>query len=162
MVKVKKVSIHTDGGCKPNPGPGGYGVVLRYMKHRKELSGGFRRTTNNRMEIYAAIAGLASLKEHCSVEVYTDSQYLANAIAKGWALRWQRNGWMRTKQEKALNSDLWEELLKLTSFHDVEFKWVRGHAGDTDNERCDLLAGRARKRPDLAPDLGYESTPSPS
>lgn len=152
----KPVIIYTDGACLGNPGPGGYGVVLIYGKHRKELSGGFRLTTNNRMELSAAIAGLKSLKTPCIVTLHTDSQYLVNAMTKGWALKWREQGWMRTKKDRAQNPDLWEQMLALCSRHDVSFKWVRGHAGDMENERCDTLATTAARRNDLPPDEGYE------
>jgi ribonuclease HI len=123
---MKHVTLYTDGGCIDNPGPGGYGVVLLYDSHRKELSGGYRRTTNNRMEILAAISGLEALKEPCRVTLYSDSQYLVNAIKKGWARRWQANRWMRSNKEKAINPDLWERLLELCSIHKVQFEWIRG------------------------------------
>jgi ribonuclease HI len=152
---MKHVTLYTDGGCLHNPGPGGYGVILLYDSHRKELSGGFRRTTNNRMEIFAAIAGLEALKEPCSVTLVSDSQYLVYAIQKGWARRWQANGWRRSNKEKAINPDLWERLLKLCAVHDVRFQWVRGHAGHRENERCDELATAAAKCPDLPIDVGY-------
>jgi ribonuclease HI len=152
---MKNVALYTDGGCSHNPGPGGYGVILLYDSHRKELSGGFRRTTNNRMEIFAAIAGLEALKEPCTVTLVSDSQYLVYAIQKGWARRWQANGWKRSNKEKAINPDLWERLLKLCAVHDVRFQWVRGHAGHSENERCDELAKAAAKRPDLPIDAGY-------
>jgi ribonuclease HI len=160
MKKPKHVTIYTDGACIDNPGPGGYGVVMVYGSHRKELSGGFRRTTNNRMEIFAAIAGLEALREPCRVTLFSDSQYLVNAIKKGWALRWQAKGWMRNREEKALNPDLWEKLLKLCEIHDVKFAWVRGHAGHRENERCDELATAAARAQNLARDAGYER-PSP-
>ena len=153
---MKQVRLYTDGGCLRNPGPGGYGVVLLYDSHRKELSGGYRRTTNNRMEILAAIAGLAALKEPCSVTLYSDSQYLVHAMQKGWARQWRRNGWRRGNKEKAINPDLWERLLELCAIHEVRFEWVRGHAGHLENERCDLLANSAARGPDLAVDEGYE------
>jgi len=153
---MKNVTLYTDGGCIRNPGPGGYGVVLIYGGHRKELSGGFRSTTNNRMEIYAAIAGLEAIKEPCSVTVYSDSQYLVNAIQKGWAKRWQANAWKRNKREKAINPDLWERLLELCDIHTVRFEWVRGHAGQKENERCDQLAGEAARGSRLDIDKGYE------
>lgn len=156
MKSIKQVKIYTDGGCIYNPGPGGFGVVLLYNSHRKELSGGYRRTTNNRMEIYAAIAGLEALKEPCHVTLFSDSQYLVNAIQKKWARRWQANGWRRNKEEKALNPDLWERLLKLCDIHRVEFVWVRGHAGQKENERCDELAKAAARNTNLAIDKGYE------
>ncbi|MCL5781279.1 MAG: ribonuclease HI [Bacillota bacterium] len=150
---LKNVTIYTDGACSGNPGPGGYGVVMLYKDHRKEMSAGFRDTTNNRMEILAAIVGLESLQERCNVTIYTDSQYLINAIEKGWAKKWRANGWMRNKKEPALNADLWERLLKLCERHNVKFVWVRGHSGNPENERCDRLAVEASKQPDLPPDI---------
>ena len=153
---LKQVTIYTDGACLGNPGPGGYGAVLLYGEHRRELSGGFRRTTNNRMEILAAIAGLSALKEKCRVLLYSDSQYLVNAIEQGWAERWRANGWRRNKSEKALNPDLWAELLKLVEANKVEFRWIRGHAGHPENERCDRLAMEAAQGKNLAIDFGYE------
>jgi ribonuclease HI len=158
MSDLKRVILYTDGGCKNNPGPGGYGVVLLYNSNRKELSGGFRLTTNNRMEIYAAIAGLSALKEPCSVTVFSDSQYLVHAIEKGWARRWQANGWKRNAKEKAINPDLWEKLLSLCEIHQVEFKWLRGHAGASENERCDELATAASSSPGLPVDEYYENS----
>jgi len=152
---MKNVILYTDGGCINNPGPGGYGVVLLYDSHRKELSGGFRKTTNNRMEILAAIAGLEALKEPCRVTLFSDSQYLVFAIQKGWALKWQANGWRRNNKERAINPDLWERLLKLCEIHEVQFRWVRGHAGHSENERCDELAKAAARSPDLVADPGY-------
>jgi ribonuclease HI len=153
---MKHVTLYTDGGCINNPGPGGYGVVLLYSSHRKELSGGYRWTTNNRMEITAAIAGLKALKEPCRVTLYSDSQYLVNAITKGWARQWQANGWRRSNKEQAINPDLWEQLLKLCEPHQARFEWVRGHAGSSENERCDQLAAAAARNSNLAIDLGYE------
>ena len=153
---MKQVTLYTDGGCINNPGPGGYGVILIYDAHRKELSQGYRRTTNNRMEILAAIAGLEALKEPCRVTLHSDSQYLVHAIQKGWARRWQANGWKRNAKEKAVNPDLWERLLELCSIHEVEFKWVRGHAGHSENERCDELAKAAARGSALAIDEAYE------
>ena len=155
---MKNVVIYTDGGCDPNPGRGGFGVVLLYGGHRKELSGGFQRTTNNRMEIMAAIVGLETLKVRCSVTVLTDSQYLVAAIMKGWAKRWRRQGWMRSKNERAINADLWERLLLLCDRHAVKFEWVRGHNGNAENERCDELAGQALAKPHLPTDAGYGTT----
>jgi ribonuclease HI len=153
---MKNVELYTDGACSYNPGPGGYGVVLIYGAHRKELSAGFRRTTNNRMEILAAIAGLEALKEPCCITLYSDSQYLVDSIEKGWAVRWQANGWKRNRKEKAVNPDLWERLLALCKIHKVQFEWVRGHAGHKENERCDRLATAAAQGSDLAVDEGYE------
>ena len=152
----KQITIYTDGACLKNPGLGGYGVVLLYADHRKELSGGFRLTTNNRMEIFAAIAGLESLKEPCEVDLYSDSQYVVNAISKGWAKRWKTKGWMRNDKDKALNPDLWERLLQLCDRHRVTFHWVRGHSGNVENERCDRLATTAAKGDNLPEDEGYK------
>jgi len=152
----KQITIYTDGGALGNPGPGGYGVVLRYNNYSKELSGGYRCTTNNRMELMAAITGLQALKEPCNVTLHTDSKYLVNGIMRGWAKRWRANGWMRNKKEKALNADLWEELLKLCERHKVDFVWVKGHAGNPDNERCDALSKAAASQEDLPPDAIYE------
>ncbi len=153
---MKQVTIYTDGACLGNPGPGGYGAVLLYAEHRKELSAGYRLTTNNRMEIMAAVAGLEALKEKCKVLLYSDSQYLVNAIEKGWAARWRANGWRRNKHDMALNPDLWERLLESIERHKVTFQWVRGHAGNPENERCDQLAMAAAQGDSLAVDAGYE------
>ena len=158
MSSRQEVSIYTDGACIGNPGPGGYGVVLVHGDHRQELSGGRRLTTNNRMEMLAAIEGLEALKQPCAVTLYSDSQYLVNSMEKGWAQRWSKNGWMRNKKEPAINPDLWQRLLELCKGHQVKFRWVKGHAGDPLNERCDRLAnGEARKR-GLPPDKEYESS----
>ena len=140
MEELKKVEIFTDGACSGNPGPGGFGTILRYNGKEKELSGGAAQTTNNRMELLAAITGLEALKERCRVTLYSDSKYLVDAVTLGWAEKWQANGWMRTKREKALNDDLWARLLKLLSKHEVELVWVKGHAGHPENERCYRLA----------------------
>ncbi len=140
MSNLKKVEIFTDGACSGNPGPGGYGVILKYGTNKKELSGGEAKTTNNRMELTAAIIGLEALKEPCHVTLYSDSKYLVDAIQKGWAVKWRANNWMRTKKDAALNPDLWEKLLTLLDIHEVEFVWVKGHAGHPENERCDHLA----------------------
>ncbi len=153
---LKPVTIYTDGACSGNPGPGGYGIVLMYQQHRKELSGGFRLTTNNRMEMMAAIVGLQALKFPCEVMLYTDSRYLVDAMTQGWAKRWQANNWKRNKKEMAKNPDLWQTLLELCDAHRVQFAWVKGHAGDPENECCDRLAVEAAGQPDLPPDSGYE------
>lgn len=152
----KRVDIFTDGGSLGNPGPGGYGVILVTGDHRKELAGGFRRTTNNRMEIMAAIAGLAALKRPCSVTLHSDSRYVVDAIEKGWARKWRARGWKRNSKERALNPDLWEQLLNLVDSHDVRFVWVRGHAGHAENERCDQLVKQAARGSRLEADTGYE------
>ena len=121
------IIIHTDGACSGNPGPGGWAAVLTSGKHRREISGGFRRTTNNRMELMAVIEALKRIKRPSKVTVYSDSQYVVNAMSKGWAERWRANGWKRTSKEKALNPDLWAELLDQAARHETEFRWVRGH-----------------------------------
>jgi ribonuclease HI len=154
---ARHVIIYTDGACIGNPGPGGYGVILIYQGHRRELSGGYSKTTNNRMEIVAAIMGLEALKEKCRVTLYSDSEYLVNAMSQGWARRWRANGWKRNKREKALNTDLWERLLRLCEYHEVHFDWVKGHAGSQENIRCDELAMQAAQQPDLPADEGYVS-----
>ena len=157
---VDNAIIYTDGSCINNPGAGGYGVVLIHGKQRKELSGGFRLTTNNRMEIIAAIVGLRALPVKSAVTLYTDSQYLVNAIMKGWAKKWQNNEWKRNQKEKAKNIDLWQELLLLCEQHEVEFIWVRGHSGNQENEYCDKLAFKAAQKDNLPPDPGYETVPT--
>lgn len=152
---LKQITLYTDGACIGNPGPGGYGAVLLYGGRRRELSGGVRLTTNNRMEILAAIVGLEALKERCAVTVYSDSQYLVDAMTQGWAARWRANGWKRNKKEHASNADLWARLLDLCASHEVRFVWVKGHAGNRENERCDQLAERAAARGEGV-DGGYE------
>ncbi|MEA2012606.1 MAG: ribonuclease HI [Verrucomicrobiota bacterium] len=153
---MKKIEIYTDGACSGNPGPGGYGTVLCYNKHRKELSGGFRKTTNNRMEITAVIEGLKLLKEPCKGIIYSDSKYVVNSIEKGWAKRWKKKGWMRNKDEKARNADLWNILLELYEKHKLIFKWVKGHSDNKLNNRCDQLATNATKNKNLSIDNCYE------
>lgn len=137
---LKKVEIFTDGACSGNPGPGGWGTILRFGKVEKELSGGEPNTTNNRMELISVIEGLSALKERCDVTLYTDSKYVADAITQGWAKKWRSNGWMRNKKDKALNPDLWEKLLNLLETQNAEIVWVKGHAGHPENERCDKMA----------------------
>lgn len=154
--QLQHIIIYTDGACLGNPGPGGYGVVLLHKDNRRELSAGYRRTTNNRMEMMAVIAGLEKLRFPCSVTVYTDSQYVVDSVTKGWAVRWRANGWMRNKTDKAVNVDLWERLLDLCAIHEVQFEWVRGHAGNVENERCDHLSGHAARGKDLLTDTMYE------
>ena len=141
MAETKRfVEIFTDGACSGNPGPGGWGVVLRYGKAEKELSGGEENTTNNRMELTAAIKGLSALKEPCVVKLVTDSKYVADGINQGWAASWRQNGWRKADKKPAQNIELWEELLNLLDIHDVKIEWVKGHAGHPENERCDALA----------------------
>lgn len=137
---MDKVDIYTDGACSGNPGIGGWGVILKSGRHEKTLSGGEENTTNNRMELTAAIEGLSALKRECEVTLYSDSKYLVDAINQGWVYGWKKKGWKRSGNEPALNSDLWEKLLTLTAKHNVEFIWVKGHAGHEENERCDGMA----------------------
>ncbi len=143
---MKKVKIYTDGACKGNPGPGGWGCILVYGKLEKELSGGEPSTTNNRMELSAAIFGLSMLKEPCEVELFSDSKYLVDAVNLGWARSWRAKGWKKGDGKPALNVDLWERLLGLLELHKVSFVWVRGHNGHEYNERCDRLAVAAAEK----------------
>ncbi len=136
----KKIELFTDGACSGNPGPGGWGAILRYNGVEKELSGGEKQTTNNRMELTSAIMGLKALKEPCNVKLVTDSKYLADGINKGWAASWKQNGWRKADKKPALNIDLWDELLRLLEVHEVTIEWVKGHDGHPENERCDTLA----------------------
>ena len=158
-VAVSSVEIYTDGGCDPNPGRGGYGAVLLHPKKRAEVSGGFRLTTNNRMEIYAAIKGLESLKQPCKVTLYSDSQYLVKAMIEGWVATWKKKNWWRTNKERPENVDLWQRLDLLCEIHQVEFRWLKGHAGNRENERCDQLSMAALRQPNLPADDGYENKP---
>ena len=158
MTAKPQVTIHTDGACIGNPGRGGYGVVLQFGEQRKELSGGYRLTTNNRMELMGPIKALQTLKQSYVVILYSDSRYVVDAIEKGWVERWRAKGWMRNKKDRAVNPDLWECLLDLYSEHEVEFRWVRGHAGNRYNERCDRLATQAARQKGLPIDEGYESS----
>lgn len=137
---MKKVILYTDGACSGNPGSGGYAAILLYNGNSKEISGGERETTNNRMELSAMIAGLEALKEPCEVELYSDSKYVIDSIEKGWVYSWRNNNWRKSDKKPALNRDLWEKLLMLLEIHKVSFVWVKGHAGNTYNERCDTLA----------------------
>lgn len=141
---IKTVEIFTDGACSGNPGAGGYGVVLRYGNHEKELSGGESNTTNNRMELMGVIAGLSALKESCKVILTTDSKYVVDSITKGWVYNWQKKNWIKSDKKPALNVDLWKQLLLLLDKHEVTFNWVKGHAGHPENERCDRLAVKQR------------------
>lgn len=142
----KTVYIFSDGACSGNPGPGGYGVILRCDGKEKELSGGEAHTTNNRMELSGVIKGLEALKFPCEVIIQTDSKYVVDGIEKGWAKSWRRNGWIKSDKKPALNSDLWGRLLELLEVHDVRFTWIKGHAGHEENERCDRLAVGERDR----------------
>lgn len=143
---MKNIEMFTDGACSGNPGPGGWGTILRYNGVEKELSGGERQTTNNRMELTAVISGLEALKEKCKVVVTTDSKYVVDGIVNGWAKSWRANGWVKSDRKPALNPDLWGRLLDLIDEHEVEFKWIKGHAGHPENERCDRLAVTATEK----------------
>ncbi len=142
----KKVDIYTDGSCSGNPGPGGWGAVLRYKGVQKELSGGEESTTNNRMELTAAIKALSALKEPCEVSLYTDSKYLSDAFNNGWIYAWAKNGWKKSDKKQVLNTDLWQELYALMKEHDVTLVWVKGHAENEYNNLCDALAVKETKK----------------
>ena len=160
--QLKCVSIYTDGSCKGNPGPGGYGSVLISSGIRKEISGGYRLTTNNRMELQALLQALLELNEPCKLEVYTDSQYLLGGFQKNWVRSWKRNGWLTSAKEPVLNRDLWMKLDELLSSHSVNYHWVRGHGSNVENNRCDELAVRAARGRTLQEDLGYEVAGRPA
>ncbi len=157
--ELKHVTIHTDGACEPNPGPGGYGIVLIYGDVHKVLSGGFRNTTNNRMEIYAVIKALEVLKWPCQVILHSDSRYVIDTMNLGWAKRWKANDWWRSKKARAENTDLWKRLLELCEQHQVTFVWVKGHSGNQENDQCDKLSYEALAQADLPADEGYEKRP---
>jgi len=154
--EIPKIDLYSDGGAEPNPGNGGYGIILFFKGQSKEFSQGYKLTTNNRMELLGVIAGLEKIKTKSIVNVYTDSKYVVDGIEKGWAEKWRKNNWFRTKQEKAKNFDLWSRLLELISKHEVEFNWVKGHSGHPENERCDILASKALRSKNLLDDKGFE------
>ena len=143
---MKQVSIYTDGACSGNPGPGGWGAILEWNGREKELSGGERETTNNRMELSGVIFALSALKEPCAVDLYTDSKYVFDAVDKGWVYTWRKNGWRKADKKPALNVDLWERLLPLLGKHSVTWHWVKGHAENEKNNRCDALAVAQSKK----------------
>lgn len=152
---MKNVEIFTDGSCLGNPGKGGWGAILRYGDHEQEFAGGFKYTTNNRMELIAAIYALEQLKESCLVQLYTDSQYLHNAVEKKWLDNWQKNNWKTADKKVVKNKDLWERLQKQLIRHHIKFHWVRGHSGHIENDRCDVLARMEASRNDLPDDRGF-------
>jgi ribonuclease HI len=152
---MKKVIIHTDGACKGNPGPGAYGAVLVCGRHRKEISAGYRLTTNNRMELRAAIKALELLSEPCEVELHSDSKYLVQAIKEKWLDGWQSRGWLTSDKKPVKNQDLWQELMAAMAPHKIHWRWVKGHAGHAENERCDQLANEAAAAGLLENDQGY-------
>lgn len=137
---MKQVTLYTDGACSGNPGPGGWGAILEYKGHEREMSGGEENTTNNRMELTAVIQGLKALKESCVVDLYSDSKYVIDGLSKGWAAGWQKKGWVKADKKPALNPDLWETLLELTGRHEMHYHWVKGHAENPKNNRCDEMA----------------------
>ena len=153
---MRKVQIYTDGSCLGNPGPGGWAAVMRCDGHEKELVGGFHTTTNNRMEILAVVEALAALTQTCTVDVYTDSQYVRNAVEKKWIAGWQKNGWKTAAKKPVKNKDLWTRLVPLLDKHTVSFHWVRGHSGHPENERCDTLARDFAGRSGLPEDVGHQ------
>lgn len=155
MPSRSRVVIYSDGACLGNPGPGGYGTVLLFGDHRKELSAGFRRTTNNRMELLGAIVGLEALKRPCNVQLWSDSQYVVHALTKGWLESWQKRGWRTSQKEPVKNQDLWQRLLLAAQPHAIDWQWVRGHTGNVENERCDQLAMAAASGGDLLDDAGF-------
>lgn len=153
------IIVFTDGGCINNPGPGGYGIVIEEGLARREMSGGYRLTTNNRMEMTAALVALESLRQCGSpIDLYSDSSYLVNGITKGWARKWRNNGWCKADGGVVMNVDLWQRLLLLADALDVRFHWLKGHAGNEGNERCDKLAVAAARAPELPVDGGYQNT----
>jgi ribonuclease HI len=152
---LNRVIIHTDGGCKGNPGPGGYGAILVAGRHRKELSAGFRHTTNNRMELRAAIAALELLRQPCEITLHSDSKYLIDAMTKNWIGGWQKRSWQTADKKPVKNKDLWMRLVTVASAHKIDWRWVKGHAGHVDNERCDELANIAVAGPHLQEDVGF-------
>ena len=143
---MKKVTLYTDGACSGNPGPGGWGVVLLYGEHKKELSGGERETTNNRMELTAVIEGLRALKMKCSVDIFSDSAYTVKGFLQGWVQGWERSGWKKADRKPVLNADLWQQLLEQLARHRVTYHWIESHAGHPENERCDRLAVEESKK----------------
>jgi len=150
------VTLYGDGACLGNPGPGGYGTVLLFGKHRKELSAGYRKTTNNRMELLGVLCGLEILKRPCALEIVSDSKYVVEAMQKSWPQRWRDRGWRTSGKSRAANVDLWVRVLAAAELHTVEWKWVKGHSGNRENERCDQLALAAAQGKNLAVDSGYE------
>jgi ribonuclease HI len=157
--EIPEVKLYSDGGAEPNPGKGGFGVIMSYKGVKREFSQGYELTTNNRMELMGVIYGLERLKTKSSVNVFTDSRYVIDGIEKGWAERWRSKNWYRTRTEKAINFDLWDKLLTLISAHqNVKFSWIKGHAGHIENERCDELALAALSGDNLQTDTGYQPT----
>ena len=151
---MKEVTVYTDGACSGNPGKGGYGAILIYGEYRKEISCGYKLTTNNRMELLACIRALELLKQPCKVTLYSDSRYVVDSVTKGWVYSWKKKNWMK-KDGPAKNPDLWQMFLKLNAIHDIKFVWVKGHNENPGNERCDFLARKAASSDELSDDEGY-------
>lgn len=154
-MSLSEITIYTDGSSRGNPGPGGFGTLLIATSGRRELSGGFARTTNNRMELLAAIVGLEALDKPCRITLHSDSRYLVDALNKGWLRSWKQRGWIKADRQPVKNTDLWKRLDAAVRDHAVTWKWVRGHVGNPNNERCDELATSAADTPGLPPDTGY-------
>lgn len=154
--EIPDIELFSDGGAEPNPGKGGFGVILSYKGKRKEFFQGYKLTTNNRMELMGVIFGLEQLKTKSNVQVFTDSRYVIDGITKGWAEKWKKNGWKRKKNNPAINSDLWDRLLNAIAEHNVELNWVKGHSGHLENECCDALANKGINSKELIVDVGYE------
>ncbi|MGX5913706.1 ribonuclease HI [Aliidiomarina sp. Khilg15.8] len=155
-MQTKQVSIYTDGSCLGNPGPGGYGAILRYGKHEKELAAGFRLTTNNRMELMATVVALNTLKNSCEIDLYTDSEYVRQGITK-WIDGWKKKGWRTASRQAVKNKDLWQQLDTAIQRHTIRWHWVKGHSGHVENERCDVLARQAAEQGPHAEDHGYQA-----
>ncbi len=153
---MKKIIIYTDGSSRGNPGPGGYGTLMIYQDHRKELSGGFAKTTNNRMEILAALTGIESLLEPCQITVYSDSKYVIDTMDKGWIHGWKKKGWSRGPNKPLKNADLWQRMAEAIHGHQISWKWVKGHSGQPENERCDQLATEAADLRGNPKDSGFK------
>ncbi len=156
---MKTVDLYTDGACSGNPGPGGCAAILVHGPHRKEITRGFRRTTNNRMELLAVLLDLRALKDPCIVEIHTDSRYVMDAIEEGWLQRWKTNGWRTTARKPVKNDDLWKDLDAALAPHQAHFHWIKGHSGHTENTPCDTLAVAASKAPTLEIDSAFEAEP---
>jgi ribonuclease HI len=155
MEQLQEVEIYTDGACSGNPGSGGYGIVLKHRDNIKEISGGYRQTTNNRMELIAVITGLEALKRTCEVKLYSDSKYIIDAVNKGWTKKWKENGWRRDRNKPVKNVDLWIKILNLAERHKITWVWVKGHDENVFNNRCDKLAQEAINKQPLQEDLGF-------
>ncbi len=162
LISMHEVTIYTDGACRGNPGPGGIGIVLLSTSRRKEISRGYERTTNNRMELLAVITAIQALTQRCRVRVFSDSKYIVRAVNDGWLQRWAGNGWRRNKTKEVSNRDLWETMFEILKEHEITFEWTKGHAADAENNRCDSLARMAACCKDLVEDSGYVAAQRPN